>query len=79
MPVVLSDAIDGAAALALVDVADRAEVRSALAVALKIGPRDRERFELLFEAWWGATPPEERDPRRGPERTSPGMASLGGP
>ena len=50
----LSDEIDGAAALALVDVGDRAEVRRALAVALKIGPRDAAVFGELFELWWSA-------------------------
>ena len=50
----LSDEIDGAAALGLVDIGDRREVRQALAVALKIGPRDAEAFGELFDLWWSA-------------------------
>ena len=50
----LSDEIDGAAALGLVDIGDRREVRQALAVALKIGPRDAAAFGELFDLWWSA-------------------------
>ena len=50
----LSDEIDGAAALGLVDIGDRLEVRQALAVALKIGPRDAAAFGELFDLWWSA-------------------------
>jgi uncharacterized protein with von Willebrand factor type A (vWA) domain len=49
VPVVPSDTLDAAAALVLVDVGDRSEVRRTLAVSLKIRPRDRERFERLFD------------------------------
>ncbi|HEX2450894.1 MAG TPA: VWA domain-containing protein [Gemmatimonadales bacterium] len=56
LPVVLSDAIDGSAALALVDIGDRAEVRRALVIALKIRARDRARFDQLFDVWWSGGP-----------------------
>jgi uncharacterized protein with von Willebrand factor type A (vWA) domain len=67
-----SDEADGLAALALVDVGDRDEVRLALRAALKIRPRDAAAFEELFAAL-GSAPPagdeeevveEEQVPRR---------------
>ncbi len=71
----LSDEVDAAAALALVDVGDRAEVRRALAVALKIGPRDAAAFRELFELWWsaGAAGPAAiaADERRSSDRALP--------
>jgi uncharacterized protein with von Willebrand factor type A (vWA) domain len=48
VPVSLADVADGAAALALVDLFDRDEVRLALRTALKIRPADWDVFELLF-------------------------------
>lgn len=52
----LSDEADGLAALTLVDLGDREEVRLALATALKIRPRDRALFEELFALLWRARP-----------------------
>src|SRR5262245_7578447 len=52
VPVGLSDETDALAALTLVDIADRSEVRRALAVALKIRRRDRQVFDRLFEEYW---------------------------
>jgi uncharacterized protein with von Willebrand factor type A (vWA) domain len=58
----LGDELDGAAALALVDLLDRAEVHRALRIALKI-PRDAwALFDALFQAIWDGAPP--RDPPR---------------
>jgi uncharacterized protein with von Willebrand factor type A (vWA) domain len=54
--VALSDEADALEALALADVADRAEVRRALRTALKIRPRDETAFEELFDAMWSADP-----------------------
>ncbi|HEX7253182.1 MAG TPA: hypothetical protein VF376_09900, partial [Thermoanaerobaculia bacterium] len=59
VPVVLSDEADALAALTLVDIADRPEVRRALAAALKIRRRDRPVFDELFEQYWRAS---SRDP-----------------
>jgi uncharacterized protein with von Willebrand factor type A (vWA) domain len=71
----LSDEIDAATALDLVDLGDRAEVRSALAIALKIGPRDAEAFAELFDAWWSAVaaghPALAADERRTSGRSLP--------
>jgi len=62
--VVLSDTVDGTAALRLVDLADRAEVRDALRIGLKIRMRDRERFDRLFDEWWrediASAPPRQK-------------------
>lgn len=58
VPVVLSDETDALSALTLVDLADRPEVRRALAVALKIRRRDRPVFDELFERYWRASPGE---------------------
>ena len=48
----LSDEADGLAALTLIDLGDRDEVRRALRTALKIRPRDLAAFEELFAALW---------------------------
>jgi uncharacterized protein with von Willebrand factor type A (vWA) domain len=53
----LSDEADGLAALTLVDLGDRDEVRRALRTALKIRPRDLAVFEELFELLWSARGP----------------------
>ena len=53
VPASLSDEVDAAAALTLVDLSDREEVRRALAIALKIRRRDAETFDLLFDLYWG--------------------------
>lgn len=50
----LSDEADGLAALTLVDLGDRDEVRLALRTALKIRPRDLGLFEDLFARLWGS-------------------------
>ncbi len=48
----LSDEADALAALTLVDLGDREEVRLALKTALKIRPRDEAAFEELFARLW---------------------------
>ncbi len=50
--VALSDEADGLEALTWIDLADRDEVRRALAVAFKIRPHDRALFDELFERLW---------------------------
>jgi len=50
----MSDEADGLAALTLIDLGDRAEVRRALRTALKIRPRDLAVFEELFDRLWTA-------------------------
>ncbi|HEX6863040.1 MAG TPA: VWA domain-containing protein [Thermoanaerobaculia bacterium] len=57
----LSDEADGLAALTLIDLGDRDEVRLALKTALKIRPRDAAVFEELFAQFW--SPGEEEVPR----------------
>lgn len=59
----LSDEVDAVAALTLVDLSDRAEVRRALSTALKIRPRDRVGFEELFARFWAAETPGESPAR----------------
>ena len=71
----LADEADAAEAMALVDVADREELRRTLRIALKIRPRDAEEFDGLFEEWWGSVDPSARDfaadERRAPDRGIP--------
>jgi uncharacterized protein with von Willebrand factor type A (vWA) domain len=62
----LSDEADGLAALTLVDLGDRDEVRLALRTALKIRPRDTAVFEDLFARLWSAR--EELRPPDAPSR-----------
>lgn len=90
--VTLADEADALAALPLVDLGDRPEVRRALRSALKVRPRDREVFDQLFESWWSApggpvpapSTPRDRRPadaavrRRGkPRRIAPRPAPIG--
>jgi len=67
--VVLTDELDAAAALTLVDLLDRAEVRRGLRIALKV-PRDAwATFDRLFdEHWGGATVPDVPVPPPGSPR-----------
>jgi uncharacterized protein with von Willebrand factor type A (vWA) domain len=64
--VTLRDELDGAAALAVVDAADREEVRTALRIALRIPRADFEIFDRLFGVFWADEPPvvEPVAPRR---------------
>ena len=57
----LSDEADAVAALTLVDLADREEVRLALKTALKIRRRDADTFEELFARLWGRDDPAARE------------------
>lgn len=52
----LADEADALEALTAVDVADRAEVRRTLRIALRIRPRDAAAFDELFDALWSADP-----------------------
>jgi uncharacterized protein len=68
----LADEADAALALTLVDLSDRDEVRRALAVALKILPRDRAVFRELFDRFWAGEEPADLPPdeRRSPDRAA---------
>jgi uncharacterized protein with von Willebrand factor type A (vWA) domain len=63
------DEIDATEAIALVDDLDKDDVRTALAIALKIRRADRDAFERAFDAFWGkhpsakaVAPPQTRPP-----------------
>ena len=64
--VCVSDEIDGAVALRLVDLGDRDEVRYALRAALRIRRSDWETFDELLQGFWAA-----EDPPAGPAATPP--------
>jgi uncharacterized protein with von Willebrand factor type A (vWA) domain len=78
----LSDEVDAAVALTLVDLSDRGEVRLALRTALKIRPRDAEAFEELFDRWWGPEGAEanrrEGQRRRDGQRPPAPLRRFGG-
>ncbi len=80
--VCVSDEIDGAAALLLVDPGDRDEVRFALRVALKVRRADWDTFDELFRDFWAAgddsAGPRGR-PDEAPTRPSPPRADRRGP
>ncbi len=67
----LSDEVDAVASLTLVDLSDRAEVRCALVVALKVRPRDAAAFDELFERWWKGLDDRAGSPDR-PAEAPPG-------
>jgi uncharacterized protein with von Willebrand factor type A (vWA) domain len=68
----LSDEIDAAGALKLVDLLDRSEVLRALRIALKVPREAWETFYTLFEEHWeGRRAPDHaalREARRGPQK-----------
>jgi uncharacterized protein len=70
-----ADEVDAVTALTLVDVSDRAEVRQALRVALKIRPRDSGVFDELFGRFWESDP-AEADSRRSSRPAAPPAALL---
>ena len=65
--VCVSDEIDGAAAMLLVDLGDRDEVRYALRVALKVRRSDWDTFDELFRDFWAAED-QPTGPRAGAAR-----------
>jgi len=67
----LSDEADGLAALTLIDLGDRDEVRLALRAALKIRPRDIAIFEELFARLWSPQGEEPAPNRPAPPRVPP--------
>jgi uncharacterized protein with von Willebrand factor type A (vWA) domain len=76
VPVVLSDEADALAALPLVDVSDRAELRRALRVALKIRRKDAEAFELEFERFFSASAGQAAISRAARDRRVPHPSSA---
>jgi len=76
--VALGDELDAAAALGLVDLADRAEVRRALLMSLKVRHRDRSAFDALFSRLWTADAPGGRGPSETP-RANPRPGRFHGP
>ena len=86
--VCLSDEIDGAAALLLVDLGDRDEVRYALRTALKVRRSDWDTFDELLRGFWAAEdtparpreqPARARSDRRGPLPRLHWMQPIGVP
>ena len=73
--VCLSDEIDGAAALLLVDLADRDEVRYALRTALRVRRSDWDTFDELLRGFWAA----EDTPARPPEQPARARSDRSGP
>ena len=74
----LSDEVDAVDALVRVDLADRAEVRCALAVSLKVRPRDAAVFHELFETWWAAPEEGESGDRSRPRPQGLPVKNFGG-
>ena len=75
----VSDEIDGAAALLLVDLRDRDEVRYALRTALKVRRSDWDTFDELLQGFWAAGDPPAAPPATPPERTAAPRADRTGP
>ena len=78
----LSDEVDAAAALTLVDLFDQDEVQRALRTALKIRRRDWDAFDKLFRRWWTdrQAPGSRMEQRTGPatDRSSPSLPPRSG-
>ena len=74
----VSDEIDGAAALLLVDLGDRDEVRYALRAALKVRRSDWDTFDELFQDFWAAEDAPVRPPDR-PAQPSRPRSDRSGP
>ncbi len=73
----VSETVDGARALTLIDLADRDEVRRALAISLRIRRADRAAFEDLFDRFW--TPEPDHGRAGAPRPPSPALPIPGGP
>jgi hypothetical protein len=58
----LSDELDAASALRLIDLVDRAEVHRALRIALKLPREAWDLYDRLFEEYWDGSPAARRDP-----------------
>lgn len=58
----LSDELDAASALRLVDLMDRSEVHRALRIALKLAPEAWGLYDRLFEEYWDGNAAARRDP-----------------
>jgi uncharacterized protein len=84
IPVGLSDEVDGAAALGLVDLLDQAEVRRALRTSFKIRRNDWAAFDHLFSRWFtqgaaaAAPPPPESRTRPPTDRGLPALPPIPG-
>ncbi len=74
----LSDEADGLAALTLIDLGDREEVRLALRAALKVRPRDAAAFEELFAQLWRAAQVPAPDRPAAPPNRLPGQGARPG-
>ena len=78
----LSDEVDAAAALMLVDLFDKDEVQCALRTALKIRPKDGDAFDELFRLWWTEreAPASRMGQRTRPatDRSGPGLPPRSG-
>ena len=68
--VCVSDEIDGAVALGLVDAGDRDEVRYALRAALRIRRSDWDTFDELLQGFWAAEDPPAGSSAKPPEPPS---------
>jgi len=74
----LSDEADGLAALTLIDLGDRDEVRRALRTALKIRQRDAAVFDELFDLLWRARHESSNPPVPAPGLAAPPRPRPGG-
>jgi uncharacterized protein with von Willebrand factor type A (vWA) domain len=67
----VSDEVDAVDALTRVDLSDREEVRRALSIALKIGPKQAAAFQALFERWWASAADRPEGGRAEPPKPIP--------
>jgi uncharacterized protein with von Willebrand factor type A (vWA) domain len=74
----LSDEADAVAALTLIDLSDRTEVRLALKTALKIRPRDAGAFDELFDLLWTGAAARERTATSAANRRAMPLKNFGG-
>ncbi len=69
LPVSTAEALDAAAALQVIEIADREGVREALAATLIKLPRHRAPFDIAFDVFFGGAAPIE--PQEGADRSAP--------
>ncbi len=74
----LSDEADAVAALTLVDLSDRGEVRLALKTALKIRARDAAAFDELFDLLWAGAAERKRPENAGTSKSALPVKNFGG-
>ncbi|MGY1914111.1 vWA domain-containing protein [Blastococcus sp. SYSU DS0973] len=76
IPVGISQAIDAAEILTVVDLLDREQLRHGLAAVLLQRAAQRDAYDVLFDLWWPLGDRPATDPEDGDDPGEPGQSTL---